>query len=230
MRALPRRPGFTLIELLVVIAIIALLIGLLLPSLGAAKLSGKATVCLANTRAIGMASQYYAHDNKTLVIRGDTPLWYDVYLPYMNERAGNLTSYKQVKAYRCPNFPNPAQTIQFVINGWHFDGPFDTLGSPINTPTKMEVFERPSKTAYITENDDGAWRPIITDLSSGDLKRQDIWNVGHLPTSTDTSDDHGRRISPNRHFDGCNVVFVDGHATFMKARQMTVDTWRDRWH
>jgi len=57
-----RRVGFTLIELLVVIAIIALLIGILLPALGAARDSAKKLKCLTQVRSMGVAFTYYADD------------------------------------------------------------------------------------------------------------------------------------------------------------------------
>jgi len=56
--------GFTLVELLVVISIIALLIGILLPVVGRARLAAQATACLANLRTLQMASMLYAQDNR----------------------------------------------------------------------------------------------------------------------------------------------------------------------
>ncbi len=55
--------GFTLIELLVVISIIALLVGILLPALGAARRSAQASVCLGHQRSMGLGIAVYASNN-----------------------------------------------------------------------------------------------------------------------------------------------------------------------
>ncbi len=65
--ASPVRPGrsaFTLIELLVVISIIALLIGILLPSLGAARQAARLVACESNTRQLAIGLAIFAHDHE----------------------------------------------------------------------------------------------------------------------------------------------------------------------
>ena len=66
-----KRRGFTLVELLVVIAIIALLMGILMPALRAAKDQVRRTVCASNLRQLMLA---------TIIYSGE----WDDYLPFAN--------------------------------------------------------------------------------------------------------------------------------------------------
>lgn len=56
--------GFTLIELLVTIAILAVLMGVLLPSLGMARMHAKRLVSTSNLQQIGLAMELYTQDNQ----------------------------------------------------------------------------------------------------------------------------------------------------------------------
>lgn len=84
----PRRSqrGFTLIELLVVIGLIALLIGILLPAIGASREASRGSVCASNARQLQMANDLYASD------------FADCYAPGMPDRLANLTRWYGVRA------------------------------------------------------------------------------------------------------------------------------------
>jgi len=60
-------PAFSLVELLVVISIVAILIGILLPSLSAVRMAARRTACSSNLRQIGIALASYEEDFQQLM-------------------------------------------------------------------------------------------------------------------------------------------------------------------
>ena len=85
--------GFTLIELLVVISIIALLVGILLPALGAARRSAMKIKCLANLRSMGQGAQSFAVDHQYHVPLSSSDLAWGGVLPYPPELRGRIAIY-----------------------------------------------------------------------------------------------------------------------------------------
>ncbi|NOX58385.1 MAG: prepilin-type N-terminal cleavage/methylation domain-containing protein [Planctomycetes bacterium] len=142
------RRGFTLVELLVVISIIALLISILLPSLGAARQIAKSTVCLSNLKRIGLQGWVYVIED------GVFP---PVRLSKVPDANGNLVSYSQAAGY---GYRREAPRWQWFVGS--------DLG-PVIDPRLFET-EAAFNASMIIDNEfwtDPAMRTFTNDVRNG---------------------------------------------------------------
>ncbi|MEM6391932.1 MAG: type II secretion system protein [Planctomycetota bacterium] len=152
--------AFTLIELLVVISIVALLVAILLPVLGAARVSAQRAACLSNLRQIGIAFISYETSNDDRgAPRADGNLWVDsvsgnplpleVQSDYGDAYWGYLYSKQNGdipdELWSCPSVePGDLQAIlhdgeetelvqnsAYAFNGWRQDDPNNDNVPPI---------------------------------------------------------------------------------------------------
>lgn len=118
-----RKVGFTLVELLVVIAIIAILVGLLLPAVQAAREAARRLQCSNNLHQMGIALHNYSDVHRSFppgIVEPSHVMWTGSLLPYLEqtnlfqsldfskrwEMAGTWNARActtLIRTYRCPS-------------------------------------------------------------------------------------------------------------------------------
>ena len=136
-RRFMRNEEFTLIELLIVIAIIAILAGLLLPALNAAKAKARSIQCTSNLHNTYLTAKMYLNDHDefwphaTTSAPTDTWVWQLKLAGYIKSSAATAKLMAQIDmpVYRCPSVPftKGISTI-FQTHGCAYNSGVSALG------------------------------------------------------------------------------------------------------
>ena len=166
--------------------------------------------------------------------------WAFNFRPYLNPAAnaseptsGIDDHFASDIVYKDPSRPKDRHNVHYVCNGVGFRTPEQTGAYP-KAPTQLSVLQFTSQVAYITcfvDDFDNfradAWHPESSSEASI-AAVYDTWKNSHFDNSDTSTPYTVRRISPNRHGSGSNVVYLDGHADLMKTAQITnPKTWDD---
>ncbi|NUQ01203.1 MAG: DUF1559 domain-containing protein, partial [Armatimonadetes bacterium] len=191
--------AFTLIELLVVIAIIAILAAILFPVFAKAREKARQSSCQSNLKQIGVAVMQYTQDYDERYPHNEpnsgTP-------PQRMSWSGRVYPYvKNDQLFRCPS--RSAAALSYSVN--------DSV-SNWNPGRAMAEITAPAEVIYTA---DSVATNKYTLNSAIDTTSSVDW-IMHAPYETTT---YTWTPPHERHNDGANFVFCDGHVKWMRADQ-----------
>lgn len=224
--------GFTLIELTAVIAIISVLVSLLCAALNQTKTKALRISCLDNLKQLQFAWDMYTDDNDGLLplnqtaqeitskpnripTRGTSERSWVVGNPRQDRTSANVQNgtlfryVKTVEPYRCPmddstvdGHPELPRTRSYSMNAY--------LGGDeaLKPAMKYAELQRPGNTfVFIEEHENSRWESsfiVVPTVAPASFK------AAATPETSWIS------IPADRHEQGCNLSFADGHIEYWR--------------
>jgi prepilin-type N-terminal cleavage/methylation domain-containing protein/prepilin-type processing-associated H-X9-DG protein len=210
--------GFTLIELLVVIAIIAILAAILFPVFARARENARRTSCLSNLKQVGLGIMQYVqdYDERYPIYRVAASAsnydfkpygWVESIEPYV----------KSKQLFQCPsesNSPNTAykpgelssRYTDYALNIWIGGLSINSGGTVVKgSGISMAQLSSPALTVLTVEYRTHGTSSFISENTDNTPVNGRV----NLPPSSLTTG------LLNRHLNGINMAFADGHVKFI---------------
>jgi len=215
--------AFTLVELLVVIGIIAVLISILIPTLGQAQRASKRTTCASNLRQFGLAWHMYANEYKGFFPDNNEGFGtWELITDYQKELFKNKLRMTNGKVFYCP------AGFGFT-GGAHPDE--DWNRNPGSTATG--IVWTIGYAIYATQDNAVAWNDSLRNNLRPPFRNNER-NLAERPLAMDIVIKYGPPYTPritwgySSHFsprttkpEGQNTVYGDGSVRWKNFSSMT---------